>query len=165
MGELTNFTVNDDGSVTVGNQLTPEESNILVILKMEKAKGGTFASLRMKKRALEYAESVGIPDFTVEKLFFENYNEDYVKESNLMSVVVFRSIGYVALLGGLICLICCIALLIENFEYYSSFTSCGPDFPILFACGILGILIGVICLPFVRNKYNMGKADKDSIKH
>lgn len=173
MGDITNFKVNDDGSVTVGNPLTREESNILDIFKIEKAKGGLFASHRMKKRALEYAKSVGIPNFTVEKLFLENYSEDFAIESNLTSLII----GYVTLFGGFICLICCIAMLIEDYDYYIKFQS--GDFnrcpavnqqPIVYdivmlAGGIFGVLVGITCLLVSRNKNKTSKKAKYSIKY
>lgn len=75
MGDITNFKINDDGSVTIDNLHENQENAILDIFRVENAKGGVFASCRMKKRALKYAKSANVPnhDLIVEKLLLESY--------------------------------------------------------------------------------------------
>lgn len=97
MGELNNFHINDDGSVTVEQQLTEHEQNILDILRIEKAKGGVFASRRMKKRALKYARKAYLPTpkMLVEKLMLDHYPKhfgQYGKTTMLIIWIAFISI-------------------------------------------------------------------------
>lgn len=97
MGELTNFTVNDDGSVTVANGSTgpkgtnKQEANILDIFRIEKAKGGLFASRRMKKRALKYAKQANVPEHIVEKLMLDNYPNEFACYPKTTWLIVWLS--------------------------------------------------------------------------
>lgn len=74
---MTNFKINDDGSITVAEQQSREENIILDILRIEHAKGGVFAPRRMKKRAIKYARSAGVSPVTVEKLMLDNYPDAF----------------------------------------------------------------------------------------
>lgn len=79
MGEIRNFQVNKDGSVTMNEPSKNSESTIIDILRIEHAKGGVFSSLRMKKRAIKYAETTGIPNsnLVVEKIILERYPNSF----------------------------------------------------------------------------------------
>lgn len=108
MGELTNFTVNDDGSVTVVNEparprgTNRYEANILDIFRIEKAKGGPFASRRMKKRALKYAKEADVPEHIVEKLMLDNYPNEFACYPKTTVLIVWLSIIVLFVLGTII---------------------------------------------------------------
>lgn len=99
MGDNTTYKVNDDGSVTVSAQLSEQEQNIIEILRIEKAKGGVFASRRMKKCAIKYAKSVNYPEFKVDKLMLDNYPEDFTNNPRTTALIVCLIIGVVFLCG------------------------------------------------------------------
>ncbi|MCM1449487.1 MAG: hypothetical protein NC082_04040 [Clostridiales bacterium] len=108
MGDITNFTVNDDGSVTVANGSTgskstnKHEANILDIFRIEKAKGGLFASRRMKKRALKYAKQANVPEHIVEKLMLDNYPSEFACYPKTTKLISWISIIVLFLLGVII---------------------------------------------------------------
>ncbi len=81
MGDTTNFKINADGSVTTiasgRKKLDMNEANILDIFRIEQAKGGVFASRRMKRATMKYAKQANIPEYIVEKLMLDNYPNDF----------------------------------------------------------------------------------------
>lgn len=99
MGEMTNFLVNDDGSVTVGNKTSNDESNILDIFRIEKAKGGPFASRRMKKRARKYARQANVPEHVVEKLMLDSYPNEFANYRRTTWLIVWFIAAFL-FLGG-----------------------------------------------------------------
>lgn len=103
MGELNNFHINDDGSVTVEQQLSEQERNILDIFKIEKSKGGIFASRRMKKRALKYAKSVNYPEFKVDKMMLDSYPDDFANYHKTTKLIVTICLAAIFFLGA-VCL-------------------------------------------------------------
>lgn len=100
MGDINTFKVNDDGSVTVSAQSYEQEQNIIEILRIEKSKGGVFASRRMKKRAISYAKSVNFPDFKVDKLMLDKYPEDFASYPKTTSLILWLIIGITFLCGA-----------------------------------------------------------------
>ncbi len=149
------FKVNDDGSVTMSGKeapLSPQEQNILDILKIEKTKGGPYASVRMKKRALKYAKSVGIEEFVVEKLMMEHFKEDLEASSRAASILTLRIIGWIAIILGAYLAFMCIYFLMENFEYYIQFNS--GDFKAILTCAVISLIIGSICLKKSKPRNN-----------
>lgn len=99
MDDLTKFKVNDDGSVTVANEPNKDEANILDIFRIEKAKGGPFASRRMKLRALKYAKRANIPKLIVEKLMLSNHPDDFANYQRTSRLIVWLYL-IVLFLGG-----------------------------------------------------------------
>lgn len=75
MNKKENYTVNDDGSVTFTGSNDAHAETIADIFRVEFAKGGIFAGLRMYNRAVKYAKKAGIanPRLLVEKLMLEEY--------------------------------------------------------------------------------------------
>lgn len=102
MGEMTNFLVNDDGSVTVGDKPSKDEVNILDIFRIEKAKGGPFASRRMKKRALKYAKQANVPEHVVEKLMLDNYPNEFANYPKTTWLIVWFVAAFLFLGGTVI---------------------------------------------------------------
>lgn len=101
MGDNTAYKVNDDGSVTISEVLSEQEKNIIEILRIEKSKGGIFASRRMKKRAINYAKSVNYPDFKVDKLMLDNYPNEFSNYPKTTSLIVWLLVA-ITFLGGAI---------------------------------------------------------------
>lgn len=101
MGDNTAYKVNDDGSVTISGVLSEQEKNIIEILRIEKSKGGIFASRRMKKRAINYAKSVNYPDFKVDKLMLDNYPDEFSNYPKTTSLIVWLLVA-ITFLGGAI---------------------------------------------------------------
>ena len=101
MGDNTTYKVNDDGSVTVAAQLTEQEQNIIEILRIEKSKGGVFASRRMKNRAINYAKTFNYPDFKVDKLMLDNYPDDFANYPRTTSLIVWLIIGIAFFCGAI----------------------------------------------------------------
>ncbi len=102
MGEITNFKVNDDGSVTIAGKtpsLNPQEQNILDIFRIEKAKGGAYASRRMKKRALKYGKEAGIPKYEVEKLMLDQYPADFANYPRTSRLITWLCLIVIFLCG------------------------------------------------------------------
>lgn len=99
MGDNTTYKVNDDGSVTVSEQLSEYEQYIIEIFRIEKFKGGVFASRRMKKRALKYAQSVNVPEFKVEKLMLDNYPEDFANYRKTTGLIVWGGVASLLFIG------------------------------------------------------------------
>lgn len=149
MGELNSFHINDDGSVTVEQQLTEQERNILDIFKIEKSKGGTFVSRRMKIRAIKYAKSVNYPEFKVDKLMLDYYPEEFSAQGKYNIRLTALILSILFLLGGIICGICVIALLEGNFDHYIRFP--GTDFTLLFIGSIVGIILGLGSLKWYKS--------------
>lgn len=102
MGDNATYKVNDDGSVTISEQLLEYEQDIIEIFRIEKFKGGVFASRRMKKRALKYAQSVNLSEFKVEKLMLDNYPEDFANYRKTMGLIVWGGIASLFLIGTVI---------------------------------------------------------------
>lgn len=98
MGSDVTYKVNDDGSVTMAKQPSEQEQYILDIFRIEKAKGGVFASRRMKKRALKYAKSAGVPEFMVEKLMMDHYGTDFANYGKTTQLIVWAVIAAVFVL-------------------------------------------------------------------
>jgi len=100
MGVETNFKVNNDGSVTVTDYQDENEKAILDILRIENAKGGIFASLRMKRRAKKFAKSQDIPNYEmlVDRLMLDNYPKDFGNYAKARNVLIWRIIAIVILL-------------------------------------------------------------------
>ena len=75
MNSKENYTVNDDGSVTFTGSNDAHAETIADIFRVEFAKGGIFAGLRMYRRAVKYAKKAGIanPRLLVEKLMLGEY--------------------------------------------------------------------------------------------
>ena len=75
MNKKENYTVNDDGSVTFTGSNDAHAETIADIFRVEFAKGGIFAGLRMYNRAVKYAKKAGIANsrLLVEKLMLEEY--------------------------------------------------------------------------------------------
>lgn len=115
MGENNTYTVNDDGSVTVAAQLSEQEQNIIEILRIERSKGGIFASRRMKKRAIKYAQSVGYPDFKVDKLMLDNYPDDFANYPRTTHLIIWLSVTVLFFIGA----ICFIPLSYDYFGFVS----------------------------------------------
>lgn len=101
MGDNITYQVNDDGSVTVEQQLSEQEKNILDIMKIEKSKGGVFASRRMKKRAIKYAKSVNLPTpkMLVEKLMLDHYPKDFGQYGKTTMLIIWTAFIGIFLLG------------------------------------------------------------------
>ncbi len=118
MGDIATYKINDDGSVTVSEQLSEHEQNMIEILRIEKSKGGVFASRRMKKRAIKYAKSINYPDFKVDKLMLDNYPDDFVNYPRTTSLLVWASIAFV-FLCGIIILLCPAYYEYERSNYFS----------------------------------------------
>lgn len=137
MGNTTNFKINDDGSISVENQLNQAENNILTILRVEQAKGGAFAPRRMKKRAIEYAKEAGVSMVTVDKLMLDNYPDD------------FRNCGHSNLLFFLLCgmiFFFCLAVM-----FGLSMLS-NHDLGIFFVISLVLFLLGLAVFIKIRNK-------------
>ena len=75
MNDKGDYTVNDDGSVTFAGGKDSQTETIADIFRVEFAKGGIFAGLRMYNRAAKYAKKAGIANsrLLVEKLMLEEY--------------------------------------------------------------------------------------------
>lgn len=75
MNKKENYTVNDDGSVTFTGSNDAHAETIADIFRVEFAKGGIFAGLRMYNRAAKYAKKAGIANsrLLVEKLMLGEY--------------------------------------------------------------------------------------------
>ena len=99
MGDNTTYRVNDDGSVTVSEKWSEYEQYIIEIFRIEKFKGGVFASRRMKKRALKYARSVQLSAFKVEKLMLDNYPEDFSNYRKTTGLIVWGCIASSCFIG------------------------------------------------------------------
>lgn len=97
------YKVNDDGSVTMAKQPSEHEQYILDIFRIEKAKGGVFASRRMKKRALKYAKSAGVPEFVVEKLMMDHHGTDFANYGKTTQMIVWAVIAAVCVAAGVGC--------------------------------------------------------------
>lgn len=104
MGYNSTFRVNDDGSVTITDQLSKVEKDIIDIFQVEKSKGGVFACRRMKKRAMKYARSAKYPDFKVEKLMLDYFPNDLVNYSKTTWLIVLRVITAFFVLVTIFCL-------------------------------------------------------------
>lgn len=100
MGNNTTYKVNEDGSVTVSEQFSEYERNIIEILRVEKSKGGVFASRRMKKHALKYAETVDLPVFKVEKLMLDSYPVDFANYRQTTWLIIWAGIAALCLIGA-----------------------------------------------------------------
>lgn len=102
MSEIRNFQVNKDGSITMSEPSIDSESTIIDILKIERAKGGIFSSLRMKRRAIKYAKANGLPnpDLVVERLILEHYPACF-KNISLAQWVIWLSLALTFLLCGM----------------------------------------------------------------
>lgn len=118
MGYRTNFKVNDDGSVTVENQLNHNEAAILEIFRVEKAKGGPLASIRMKRQAMKYAKGENVPGHVVERLMLDHYPKDfacYPKAKWLLRWLLI-AIVFIACAG-----IMALGITYPKYEYYFEF--------------------------------------------
>lgn len=102
MGDNTTYKINDDGSVTVSEQMPEYERHIIEILRIEKSKGGAFAPRRMKKRALKYARSANIPEFKVEKLMLDNYPKDFALYGKTTWLIVWACVAVLFFLGAVV---------------------------------------------------------------
>ena len=122
MGELKNFHINNDGSVTVESKLTEQEQKILDILRIEKAKGGIFASRRMKKRALRYAESANLPTpkMLVEKLMLDHYPKYFGQYGKTTMLIIWTAFIGIFLLGTAI-------LSFPTYFEYDDYTYCTKE--------------------------------------
>jgi len=127
MGKLTNFKVNDDGSVTVANLPNKDEANILDILRIEKAKGGAFASRRMKKRALKYAKQANIPEYIVEKLMLDNYPNEFACYPKTTKLIAWRSFSILFVLGAIL-------FAFPTYFKYEHYLSANEDYEAYRAC-------------------------------
>lgn len=103
MGENTNFRINSDGSVSVNSQPSSLEADILDIFRVEKAKGGIFCSRRMKKRAMKYAKTAGIPVHSVEKLMLDNYPNDFSNYPKTTKFIIWVVTAVIFLGGAVVC--------------------------------------------------------------
>lgn len=107
MGEIRNFQVNKDGSVTMNEPSKNSESTIIDILRIEHAKGGIFSSLHMKKRALKYAKRNDVvnPDIVVEKLILKHYPYSFkniILTQRLITVILVFIILFWTIIGAII---------------------------------------------------------------
>lgn len=107
MGDTTNFKVNADGSVTTiasgRKNLDPNEANILDIFRIEQAKGGVFASRRMKRRAMKYAKQANVPEYIVEKLMLDNYPNDLANYRRTTWLITWACAFLLFICGAIFC--------------------------------------------------------------
>ncbi len=135
MGDISNIKINDDDSVTTlpsagicaGENLDAKkrceireallkEAAIIDILNIEKAKGGAFAPRRMKRRALEYAKSAGIPEHVVEKIMMNRFPNDFANYSKTTSMIVWLWVIGIFICGAVILGI----FAADEFSYFSN---------------------------------------------
>ncbi|MDE5561677.1 MAG: hypothetical protein K2J00_07775 [Bacteroidaceae bacterium] len=106
---MSAFKINDDGTVTTigsSSSMTEVEKQILDALRVEASKGGVFAPLRMKRRALKYANSysasVQFPQLVVDRLMLEHYPKFFV---------IYRKSWWLCVWGAVIFAFMCITAL------------------------------------------------------
>lgn len=81
-----------------------QQTAILDIFRIEKAKGGVLASRRMKSRAMKYARSAGISEYetVVETLMLDNYPADFENHGKAGQLQVWCWIAAVSMLAAVI---------------------------------------------------------------
>lgn len=136
MGNNTTYKVNEDGSVTVSEQFSEYERNIIEILRVEKSKGGVFASRRMKKHALKYAETVDLPVFKVEKLMLDSYPVDFANYRQTTWLIIWAGIAASCFIGAIY--FAYILYAYSGWDYSGDyFYYCKEEWAILVVCLVL----------------------------
>ncbi len=125
MGDTTNFKVNADGSVTAiasgRKNLDMDEANILDIFRIEQAKGGTFASRRMKRRAMKYAKQANIPEYIVEKLMLDSYPNDFANYRRTTWLIAWAC-------AFLLFISCTILFTFPTYYEYENYSGCNERY-------------------------------------